>query len=34
VGGEGRPDWYRAAQWLLVDDMIAILFYFLPAAIG
>jgi Ca2+:H+ antiporter len=32
VAGDGRSNWYKGAQLTLVYTMIAILFYFLPAA--
>jgi Ca2+:H+ antiporter len=32
VAGDGRSNWYKGVQLLLVYAMIAILFYFLPAA--
>jgi len=32
VSGDGRSNWYKGAQLMLVYAMIAILFYFLPAA--
>ena len=32
VAGDGRSNWYKGAQLILVYAMIAILFYFLPAA--
>jgi Ca2+:H+ antiporter len=32
VAGDGRSNWYKGAQLTLVYAMIAILFYFLPAA--
>jgi len=31
VGGDGRSNWYKGVQLVLVYVMIAILFYFLPA---
>jgi Ca2+:H+ antiporter len=31
VAGDGRSNWYKGVQLLLVYAMIAILFYFLPA---
>src|SRR5262249_2677689 len=31
VAGDGRSNWYKGAQLVLVYAMIAILFYFLPA---
>jgi Ca2+:H+ antiporter len=31
VSGDGRSNWYKGAQLILVYVMIAILFYFLPA---
>ena len=32
VAGDGRSNWYKGAQLTLMYVMIAILFYFLPAA--
>ena len=32
VAGDGRSNWYKGVQLILVYAMIAILFYFLPAA--
>jgi Ca2+:H+ antiporter len=32
VSGDGRSNWYKGAQLILVYAMIAILFYFMPAA--
>jgi Ca2+:H+ antiporter len=34
VAGDGRSNWYKGIQLMLVYVMIAILFYFLPAAAG
>ena len=34
VSGDGRSNWYKGVQLTLVYAMIAILFYFLPAAAG
>jgi Ca2+:H+ antiporter len=33
VAGDGRSNWYKGAQLILVYAMIAILFYFLPEAV-
>jgi len=32
VAGDGRSNWYKGVQLMLVYAMIAILFYFLPVA--
>jgi Ca2+:H+ antiporter len=32
VAGDGRSNWYKGIQLMLVYVMIAILFYFLPEA--
>ena len=32
VAGDGRANWYKGVQLILVYAMIAILFYFLPDA--
>jgi len=32
VAGDGRSNWYKGVQLMLVYAMIAILFYFLPEA--
>ncbi len=32
VAGDGRSNWYRGVQLMIVYTMIALLFYFLPVA--
>ena len=34
VNGDGRANWYKGVQLILVYAMIAILFYFLPVSTG